>query len=123
MLVEMFRCINDGIISPEDIDKVISQGLGLRWAFLGPFEGVDMNSAGGIREYFERFGSMFNGFAADLGQTEPVVTPSAIASLEAYARNMLPLEQIGHRTNWRDSAICALRELKAHNRYVPMSTP
>ncbi|MCF1485138.1 3-hydroxyacyl-CoA dehydrogenase [Agrobacterium vitis] len=112
LLVEMFRCLNEGLISPGDIDKIISQGFGLRWAFLGPFEGVDLNSAGGIREYLERFGFIFNNMAKDLGFTDDVVTTQSIALLESYARERLPLASIKKKVQWRDQAITALRLLK-----------
>ena len=112
LVVEMLRCLNSGIISPGDIDKIISQGFGLRWAFLGPFEGVDLNAAGGIREYLERFGFIFDDMARQNGHDGKVVTPEAIAMLEAYARDRLPLEAIGQRTGWRDRSIASLRLMK-----------
>jgi len=113
LVVEMLRCLNSGIMSASDIDKIISQGFGLRWAFLGPFEGVDLNAAGGIREYLEKFGFIFDDMAKLNGASDKVVTPEAIAMLEAYARAQLPLDQIGERTGWRDRAIASLRDLKA----------
>lgn len=36
----------DGVASPEDIDTAVSQGLGLRWSFMGPFETIDLNANG-----------------------------------------------------------------------------
>ncbi len=115
LIVEMLRCLNSGIISPGDIDKIISQGFGLRWAFLGPFEGVDLNAAGGIRDYLERFGFIFDDMARQNGHEGAVVTPDVIAMLEAYARAQLPLDSIGDRTAWRDRAITSLRALKNDN--------
>jgi 3-hydroxyacyl-CoA dehydrogenase len=112
LLVEMFRCLNEGVISPGDIDKIISHGFGLRWAFLGPFEGVDLNAVGGIREYLERFGFIFNNMAVDAGLADPVVTPASIAMLEDYARGQLPLDKISAQTQWRDNAIATLRRLQ-----------
>ncbi|WP_131195585.1 3-hydroxyacyl-CoA dehydrogenase [Lichenihabitans psoromatis] len=112
LVVEMLRCLNSGIISPGDIDKIISQGFGLRWAFLGPFEGVDLNAAGGIRDYLDRFGFIFDDMAKQNGHAGPIVTPEAVAMLEAYTRDQLPLDQIGERTEWRDAAITSLRALK-----------
>jgi L-gulonate 3-dehydrogenase len=112
LVVEMLRCLNSGIISAADLDKIISQGFGLRWAFLGPFEGVDLNAAGGIREYLTRFGFIFDDMARQNGHDGPVVTPEAIDMLEAYARAQLPLEALGERIAWRDRSIVALRELK-----------
>ena len=115
LVVEMLRCLNSGIISPGDIDKIISQGFGLRWAFLGPFEGVDLNAAGGIREYLEKFGFIFDDMARLNGDPNKVVTPEAIAMLEDYTREQLPLTSIGERTGWRDRAIASLRELKGRS--------
>ena len=112
LAVEMLGCLTSGIISAGDIDKIISQGFGLRWAFLGPFEGVDLNAAGGIREYLERFGFIFDDMARQNGQGGAVVTPEVIAMLERYARQQLPLAEIGERTGWRDRAIASLRVLK-----------
>jgi L-gulonate 3-dehydrogenase len=112
LLIAMLRCVGEGSISPGDVDRIISEGFGLRWAFLGPFEGVDLNAPGGIREYFERYGFIFNDAARDLGLEEDVVTPDAIAALDAYARGQLPLERIPDRIAWRDEAIAALTMLK-----------
>jgi L-gulonate 3-dehydrogenase len=115
LVVEMLRCLNTGIISAGDIDKIISQGFGLRWAFLGPFEGVDLNAAGGIREYLTRFGFIFDDVAKQNGHDGPVVTPEAIDMLEAYTRAQLPIEALGGRISWRDRSIVALRQLKEAN--------
>ena len=120
LVVEMLRCLNSGIISAGDIDKIISQGFGLRWAFLGPLEGVDLNAAGGIREYFTRFGFIFDDMAKQNGHDGPVVTPETIDMLEAYARAQLPIEALGERAAWRDRSIVALRALREANPSLPL---
>ena len=112
LIIAMLRCVGEGTITPGDADKIISEGFGLRWAFLGPFEGVDLNAPGGVREYFERYGFIFNAAARDSGLKEDVVTPDTIAVLEACARARLPLERIPERIAWRDEAIAALTLLK-----------
>ena len=33
--------------SPEDVDTAVSQGLGLRWSFMGPFQTIDLNAPNG----------------------------------------------------------------------------
>ncbi|NDV87913.1 3-hydroxyacyl-CoA dehydrogenase [Aurantimonas aggregata] len=111
LVVEMFRCLNEDLISPADIDKIISQGFGLRWAFLGPFEGVDLNATGGIRQYLENFGFLFNNMANELGFAD-VVTPHSIDLLEDYTRTKIPLDSLGEKVSWRDQSIIALRLLK-----------
>lgn len=113
LMVEMLRLVKSGIISVADIDKIISQGFGLRWAFLGPFEGVDLNAAGGIRDYFDKFGFIFDNMAKQNGHDGPVATPDTIALLESYARSQLPLTALAERTEWRNRSIVALRAIKA----------
>ena len=34
LLMEAWRCVEDGICSAEDCDTAVSQGLGLRWSFM-----------------------------------------------------------------------------------------
>ena len=38
------RLYSEGYASSEDIDATIKDGLGLRWAFMGPFETIDLNA-------------------------------------------------------------------------------
>lgn len=38
----------DGVISVKDIDLVMSEGLGMRYAFLGPMETIHLNAPEGI---------------------------------------------------------------------------
>jgi hypothetical protein len=42
LLNEAFRLVEDGLISTEDLDKTLKDGLGLRWSFMGPFETVQL---------------------------------------------------------------------------------
>jgi hypothetical protein len=32
-----------------------SQGLGLRWSFMGPFETIDLNAPNGVNDYCNRY--------------------------------------------------------------------
>lgn len=108
LLMEMFRMIADGVIAPADADALISQGLGLRWATLGPLEGVDLNAPGGIADYLRRYGHIFNGMAAEQGQPAPV-DEELITVLDRALRQALPLEGLEARRQWRDRAIAGVR--------------
>ena len=59
LLSEAFNLIKDGISTAEDIDKAISQGLGLRWSFMGPFQTIHLNAPEGIAGYVERYEKMY----------------------------------------------------------------
>lgn len=39
--------VQDGVVSPEDCDTIMSQGLGHRYAFMGPWETGYLNAEGG----------------------------------------------------------------------------
>src|SRR5262249_33159646 len=40
LLSEAFRLVGDGYVTPQDLDKTLKDGLGLRWSFMGPFETI-----------------------------------------------------------------------------------
>lgn len=116
LLTEMFGVIGDGLMSPDDVDALIRDGFGLRWAWLGPLEGVDLNAPGGIADYLGRYGFMFDQMARERGATEPVVTPEITAQLDEAMRERLPLEGLPQRIAWRDARMAALRALRAEMR-------
>lgn len=45
----------DGYACVEDVDIGIRDGLALRWSFMGPFETIDLNAPGGVRDCVERY--------------------------------------------------------------------
>jgi len=112
LLTEMFRVIEDGLMSPEDIDRLISDGFGLRWAFLGPLEGIDLNAPGGIADYLKRYGFMFNDLANERGATAPVVTQKLVGLLHDSMRSALPVSDLPRKLAWRDERMAQLRALR-----------
>ena len=40
------RFLQDGVCSPEDIDTTVTDGLGLRYSLIGPFETMQLNANG-----------------------------------------------------------------------------
>lgn len=112
LLIEMFRVIAEGTMTPDDVDKLIGEGFGLRWAFMGPLAGIDLNAPGGIADYLGRYGFIFDGMKREAGSAEPAVTPELVATLHEARRAALPLEELQNRISWRDSRIAALRALR-----------
>ena len=53
LLREAWALLEEGYAGADDIDKTVREGLGLRWSFMGPFETIDLNAPGGIRESAE----------------------------------------------------------------------
>ena len=60
LLEEAFRLVAEGYASVEDIDIELRDGLPLRWSFIGPFETIDLNAPGGIRDYAERYQKIYS---------------------------------------------------------------
>lgn len=54
ILNEVWRLVADGILDVKDIDSVMSDGLGMRYAFLGALETAHLN-AEGMANYCERY--------------------------------------------------------------------
>jgi 3-hydroxyacyl-CoA dehydrogenase len=112
LLNEAFALYEEGYASVEDIDATISQGLGLRWAFMGPFETIDLNAPGGLADYAHRLGPLYRDIAKS--RTEPRGwSPELIAKIAAERRAALPMESLPERSVWRDRR---LMQLVAHMR-------
>ncbi|KTG45763.1 hypothetical protein cypCar_00024947 [Cyprinus carpio] len=47
IIAESWRLVQDGVISVKDIDLVMSEGLGMRYAFIGPIETMHLNAPEG----------------------------------------------------------------------------
>jgi len=110
LLRESWRLVGEGYASVDDVDKTIRDGLGLRWAFMGPFETIDLNAPGGISDYAAIFGSayhqMMDGVAYKPWDDE------LISRIEAQRREQMPHEQHAQREAWRDRRLMALVEHK-----------
>ncbi|RMC07303.1 hypothetical protein DUI87_16761 [Hirundo rustica rustica] len=44
VISEAWRLVGEGVISPTDLDLVMSDGLGMRYAFIGPLETMHLNA-------------------------------------------------------------------------------
>uniref|UniRef100_H2MCS8 Crystallin, lambda 1 n=1 Tax=Oryzias latipes TaxID=8090 RepID=H2MCS8_ORYLA len=51
IIAESWRLVQDGVISVKDIDLVMSEGLGMRYAFIGPMETMHLNAPEGNATY------------------------------------------------------------------------
>jgi 3-hydroxyacyl-CoA dehydrogenase len=114
LLCEAMRLFEDGYATADDIDKVVRDGLGLRWSFMGPFETIDLNAPGGVVDYAQRYGTALVQLARDMTPRE--WHEQTIRRLEAERRTQLPATELGIRQAWRDRRLMAL---VAHKRAAP----
>ncbi|HWL27534.1 MAG TPA: 3-hydroxyacyl-CoA dehydrogenase [Burkholderiaceae bacterium] len=114
LLREAFRLVERGAVSVEDLDTTIKDGLGLRWAFMGPFETIDLNAPEGVRDYCQRYGGMFESISREQTGTEPW-DEALIESVDEQRRAVLPREELLNRRLWRDERLMALMRHKQGN--------
>ncbi|MES0151677.1 3-hydroxyacyl-CoA dehydrogenase [Mesorhizobium sp. M0012] len=107
LLEEAFRLVADGYASVEDVDTGLRDGLALRWSFMGPFETIDLNAPGGVRDYVERYQAIYsNIFPQMLRRVD--WAGEVMETIEAERRKRLPREELGERQVWRDRRLMAL---------------
>lgn len=107
VLREAYCLVRDDVVSVEDVDLLVRDGLGLRWSVVGPFESVDLNTTGGIGRHAELLGPAYVEMGAERGQRD-AWTPDLVAKVESQCRKRLPLSRWEQRTRWRDRALMAL---------------
>ncbi|GAC1413080.1 MAG: 3-hydroxyacyl-CoA dehydrogenase [Burkholderiaceae bacterium] len=111
LLNEAFRLVEDGYVSGDDVDKAVKDGLGLRWSFMGPFETIDLNAPGGVRDYCGRYGPLFYDIAK---QAE--ARPWSEALIEKVAEERLQVVSAGQRPARQALRDQRLTALVAHKR-------
>lgn len=119
LLAEAFRLVGEGYVTPQDLDKTIKDGLGLRWSFIGPFETIELNAPGGIADYCARYTDFYKRLQSSPA-TPQVFEPGNIERILKQWTAPASSERIGARTRWRDGRLAAL---KAHKRSQPAEEP
>ena len=119
LLTEAFRLVQEGYVSPQDLDRTIRDGLGLRWSFMGPFETIELNAPGGIPDYCHRYTPWFRRYVADL--PPPSVWDDAAWQKAAAAWGPAPsAEQVAEKSRWRDRRLAALvAHKRGQKKYSP----
>ncbi|MEX5236161.1 3-hydroxyacyl-CoA dehydrogenase [Kocuria arenosa] len=110
LLREAYCLVRDGVASVEAVDRVVREGLGRRWAFMGPFETVDLNTRGGIVSHAEKMGPAYYRMGRERGQDDPW-TDDVVGTVSAQRRHLLPLEEWEARVLWRDEQLMRLTQL------------
>ncbi|WP_159911083.1 3-hydroxyacyl-CoA dehydrogenase [Pantoea sp. 18069] len=111
LLREAYCLVRDGVASVEDVDKVVRDGLGLRWSVIGPFETVDLNTRGGIAAHAQKMGPAYQRMGQERGQNDPW-TDALVQDVAAQRRAVLPLDQWEARVEWRDRQLMQLAKMR-----------
>jgi 3-hydroxyacyl-CoA dehydrogenase len=117
LLSEALRLVGEGYVSPDDLDKTVQDGLGLRWSFIGPFATIELNAPGGVADYCARYA----GFYRSLAENPPSTAVWDTANVRNVTSQLEPPVDAGARDarmRWRDARLLALRQ---HKRNEPGS--
>tara|TARA_Y200000002_G_scaffold380309_1_gene391516 strand:+ start:389 stop:1315 length:927 start_codon:yes stop_codon:yes gene_type:complete len=114
LLNEAVRLHEEGYASIEDIDVSLKHALGIRWAFLGPFEIMDLNAPGGIKDSFTRYRPGIKNLAEQQNSI-PDYSDNYILKLEKEQRLRLKSSDRDNRIKKRNKLIALVRKLKLEN--------
>jgi L-gulonate 3-dehydrogenase len=114
LLEEAFRLVDQGYAGVEDVDVGIREGLALRWSFMGPFETIDLNAPGGVRDYAERYQGIYSGIFPS-SQWRVDWSGPVMDIIEPERRKKLAADKLVERQTWRDRRLIALA---AHKRWA-----
>lgn len=114
LLKEAINLVESGVADVDSVDTVIRDGLGLRWALMGPFGVANTNADGGIREYFTRYGQAYKDCMDELGPT-PSFDPEMIERLGQGTDAMTGNAPVPEICEWRERLIRKIRNLKSED--------
>ena len=98
---ESVHLVLSGVVTPEELDRVVTESVGVRWATAGPFESYHLGGGpGGIRHLLEHLGPGMARRWADLGQ--PELTPDVVALISDSTEERFADTDYDARTAERD---------------------
>ncbi len=109
---EALYLVGAGYCSASDLDRAMTDGLGLRWAFMGPFRTGHLNASGGYAEYMRTYGDTFRRMIDDL-QLDQGFDLELIDQVAAEMEETVPADEVPMAQRWRDQR---LMELIKHRR-------
>ncbi|XP_057707467.1 lambda-crystallin homolog [Corythoichthys intestinalis] len=113
IIAESWRLVQDGIISVQDIDLVMSEGLGMRYAFIGPMETMHLNAPEGLGDYLKRYGEGFQRVLRSFGPV-PDFSAEDAKSVVSEMCELIPNDEqhLSARRERRDQLLMGLSRLK-----------
>ncbi|XP_036687372.1 lambda-crystallin homolog [Balaenoptera musculus] len=113
VISEAWRLVEEGVVSPGDLDLVMSDGLGMRYAFIGPLETMHLN-AEGMLSYCDRYSEGMKHVLKTFG---PIPEFSGAAAEKVHQAMCVKVpddpEHLAARREWRDRCLMRLARLKS----------
>lgn len=116
LMREALFLVDEGVASVGDIDRCVSEGLGLRWALLGPF-GVCHTNAEDIRAGLDMYANQDRQLFDDLCRPfKPLAGKEVIERLSEDVDAYYADRDHATLIDWRDQMLVELRRLKEGDR-------
>ena len=104
---ESVHLVLEGVVTPEELDQVVTESVGVRWATAGPFESYHLGGGpGGIRNLLEHLGPGMQERWRTLGQ--PELTPGLVDRVSTSTEERFADQPYEQRTAARDRAQLAV---------------
>jgi 3-hydroxyacyl-CoA dehydrogenase len=111
LLSEAMRLVGEGYVSPDDLDKTVAHGLGLRWSFMGPFATIELNAPGGVADYCARYGGIYRKLAGNPPASQVWDGEHVARVVAALGEPLTPAER-ERKMDLRDRRLLALAKHK-----------
>jgi len=125
VLREAVSLVGAGVASPEVVDTVMRDGLGLRWALMGPFGTGHVNADDGVGSYYRMYGDAYRAIWQDLDPA-PDFGDDVIHAIDESTTAMYGEGAVAALSAWRDRMVRRIIQLKAADpapRPVPRPAP
>ena len=104
---ESVHLVLEGVVTPEELDQVVTESVGVRWATAGPFESYHLGGGpGGIRNLLDHLGPGMQERWRTLGQ--PELTPELVDRVSTSTEERFADQPYEQRTAARDRAQLAV---------------
>lgn len=110
ILNETWNLVVSGVLTAEDADMVMKEGLAPRYVFLGPLETAHLN-ADGFKDYCKRYGKGIHDVSLTMTNI-PEMTETSSVEIDRQLQGMVPYDKLPERRNWRDENLAELAAFK-----------
>lgn len=111
LLREALCLVRDGVVSPGDLDLLVTRGLGRRWSVVGPFAVAELNTRGGFRAHAQVIGRVYARIGLERGRDDPW-TPRVIEEAADDLETRFPPARWEHHVRRRDRELMKLESAR-----------
>ena len=114
LLREAISLVGTGVASPEVVDIIMRDGLGLRWALMGPFGTGHANADGGAGSYYRMYGDAYRSMWKDLDPA-PEFSDDVIDTIARGMTATYGEDAVAGLSAWRDRMVRRIMQLKVED--------